>query len=247
MGKETIFAGKAEGYAAHRPSYPKELFDFLESVFPKPIEIADIGAGTGIFSKVLLEKNYSVTCVEPNEEMGAIAQKLLAVFPKFELITATAEETGILDHSINLVTVAQAFHWFDVELFKKECQRILTKNGKVALIWNYRDESTELIKDYEKVNRELCLSFKGFSEGIDREKIISFFKKGEYQTLTFSNADQLTKEGFIGRALSSSYAPKATDYNYIKYKESISELFDKYQTEGIINYPNITMLYLGNV
>ena len=247
MGNETIFMGKAEGYAAHRPSYPKELLDFFETIFPKNIEIADIGAGTGIFSKALLEKDYSVTCVEPNEEMGAIAQKLLAVFPKFELINATAEETGILDHSINLITVAQAFHWFDASLFKKECQRILAEDGKVALIWNYRDESTALIKDYEKINKELCLSFKGFSEGINHEKITSFFKEDEYQILTFSNANQLTKEGFIGRALSSSYAPKATDYNYIKYQEAISELFDKYQIEGIINYPNITRLYLGNI
>jgi len=247
MYKINDFSGKAEIYSKNRPSYPDELFHFLSHHIIEGSLVADIGAGTGIFSKLLLENGYSVIAVEPNEEMGKIAIEILDPFPLFQFVFGTAENTGIKEHSIDLVTAAQAFHWFDSKAFKKECQRVLKKGGKVALIWNKRDESNPFIQAYEEINKKLCSSFKGFSSGIKTKEIQCFFKDENCEIFTFSNINKIDEKGFIGRALSSSYAPQKEDDNYNIYQSKLRELFKKFEKDGFVEFPIITALYFGEV
>jgi len=242
MANETKFTGKADHYSKYRSSYPTKLLDYLTKQIPTG-QVADIGAGTGIFTLSLLTRGYDVLAVEPNEDMRIKARELL----KIEILPGTAEKTGIASHSVDLITVAQAFHWFNADSFKKECQRILKPHGKVALIWNHRDETTELIKDYAGINGKLCPDFKGFSQGFNTHAINSFFKGSHFQCLKLTHPQQLTRDEFIGRALSSSYAPKEQDSNFNTYVKAISNLFNKYQQEGVLYYPEITTLYLGEV
>ena len=113
------FTGKGAVYAAARPRYAEGLFEFLAScpnAAPGSV-IADIGSGTGIFSEQLIEHGWEVVGVEPNDDMRAQAERRLGNTGMFESVRATADRTGLPAHSVDCVTAAQAFHWFDVGEF----------------------------------------------------------------------------------------------------------------------------------
>jgi SAM-dependent methyltransferase len=245
------FTGKAQIYAEYRPSYPTEFIDYLynDVGFNKNSCIADIGSGTGILSKLLLERGSVVYCVEPNKDMRKLAKKYLSDAIGSISINATAEKTELTDKSIDFVTVAQAFHWFNSDMFKKECQRILKPNGKIVLVWNSRVKDNVLVTENDALCRKFCPNFVGFSGGSSEyeDKIHMFFKDGIYDFRTFNNDRKLTLKSFIGGSLSSSYAPVESDENYKPFIEGLTELFYKYSKNGIFMLPNITKCYIGRV
>lgn len=148
---EEKFTGKADVYDKYRPSYPSELIDFLyEKTHAEAV--ADIGAGTGIFTKCLAAKPWRIIAVEPNTDM---LEKLRANVPEIKIVNAPAENTGIEPGSIGLVTAATAFHWFDKEKFKAECQRIFTLKGRLALVWNNHREN-DFMNERDRVFLKYC-------------------------------------------------------------------------------------------
>ncbi|MDL2220549.1 class I SAM-dependent methyltransferase [Eubacteriales bacterium OttesenSCG-928-N14] len=182
MGSEKKFTGKSALYSKFRPSYPQSLLQYLytDIGFQQSSTIADIGAGTGIFSKMLLEQGSQVICVEPNADMLCAAKRELADYPNCLYVHAMAENTTLPEQSVDFITVAQAFHWFDRSRFKTECQRILRPEGKVILIWNSRIENDALTLDNAKINKALCPNFSGFSGGSRQEPqaYADFFRDG---------------------------------------------------------------------
>lgn len=245
------FTGRAEVYAKSRPAYPNEFLEYLiaaAQLNEKSI-VADIGSGTGILSRQLLDKKLSVIAVEPNDEMRLKAEQALKHTPCFTSIKGTAENTFLNDHSVDAITAAQAFHWFDREKFKQECRRILKQDAKVALVWNSRDLSRDLNKESEKICKEFCPRFNGFSGGMDASPEIfsAFFKDGKYEYQEFRNDLVIDYDGFIGRYLSASYSPKMNEKEFAPFLSAMSDLFAKYSEEGKIILPNITRSYLGNV
>lgn len=247
------FTDKAEGYAKYRPSYPLEYIEYLISGAGSKEDcmIADIGSGTGILSRQLLESErlFHVIGVEPNDDMRTIAEQILKPYSRFISVKATAEHTTINENSIDLVTVAQAFHWFDIEQFRLECQRILKQNAKVALVWNSRDGSSEINKESFDICQKYCPNFKGFSGGMEETSIAfqQFFKNGKYEYKYFRNDLPFTLIGFLGRYLSASFSPKKNDKEYNPFITALSNVFAKYSTNGEIVIPNITKSYLGEV
>lgn len=245
------FSGKASTYERYRPEYPKEFIDCLYSEigFSKESVIADIGSGTGILSKQLLDRGSTVFCVEPNENMRQTAERSLASYGNFISVNGSAEQTAIAERSVDYITVAQAFHWFDAEKFKTECRRILKPKGKVVLVWNNRVADHELILENEQICKRLCPEFIGFSGGQkeEPESFSSFFKAGNYECKTFKNHLIYDIGGFIGRNLSGSYAPKEGDSNYEQFVDELSALFVKYSVKGRLDFPNITRSYIGEV
>lgn len=241
------FTGKASIYAKTRPAYSKGLIHQLhEMVVPQAI-VADIGSGTGIFSKELLELGCKVYGVEPNEDMRREAEKKLRMYSNFQQVNGAAERTTLPDRSVDLITVAQAFHWFDKEKFKVECHRILHDNGHILLVWNSRVPDHPLVKENEAIFRRYCREFTGFSGGIsfDNEGIETFFCKVE--VLKYPNNLYVDKQTFIGRNLSASYSLKEEDVEYQSYVNELEELFEKYQKDGILCVPNETIAYFGNL
>jgi ubiquinone/menaquinone biosynthesis C-methylase UbiE len=245
------FTDKAEVYAKYRPSYPLEYIEYLvsDAGLNEDCIIADIGSGTGILSRQLLERGFTVIGVEPNDDMRTVAEQTLKTYSRFISIEATAENTTINDNSLDIVTVAQAFHWFDLKQFRLECQRILKQDGRVALVWNSRDASSDINKESADVCQKYCPNFKGFSGGMEETPIAfqQFFKDGKYDIKYFRNDLQFNQIGFLGRYLSASYSPKKTDKEYNPFITALSDLFEKYSNNGEIVIPNITRSYLGSV
>ncbi len=245
------FTNKADAYEKYRPSYPNEYIDYLVSstMVNEDSIVADIGSGTGKLSRQLLEKGLKVIAVEPNDEMRMKADQTLKQNAQFISIKATAENTSLNHNSVDLITVGQAFHWFDKEKFRFECERILKQDAKVALVWNSRDISSELTRESEYICRNMCSEFKGFSGGIGDTPDVykSFFRDGKYDFESYQNDLELDYEGFMGRYISASYSPKKTDKEYVGFISALTDLFKNYSNSGKILFPNITRSYLGKV
>ena len=140
MDNTARFTGRADVYAKARPGYAPELIDKLcgWAGLGCNSTVADIGAGTGIFSAQLATTGARVIAVEPNDDMRTHAELRFDGADNVIVQGGTAEGTGIEAGSVDLVTAAQAFHWFDGEVFREECLRILRGGAPVALVWNMR-------------------------------------------------------------------------------------------------------------
>ena len=127
MDNTKRFDGRADSYAKGRPGYPSELVERLATwaQLTKESTVADIGAGTGIFSGQLAETGARVFAVEPNDDMRQRANLSGSIAQRVTWVEGTAEHTGLADTSVDLVTAAQAFHWFDGPAFRDECLRVL--------------------------------------------------------------------------------------------------------------------------
>jgi len=114
------FTNRVDDYVKYRPSYPPMVVDFVhEHGVSKSAEIADIGAGTGISTKLFLDAGHSVCAVEPNEAMRTACDRWLGRTAGYSSIAGNAEDTLLPDARVDLVVAAQAFHWFDIDLAKR--------------------------------------------------------------------------------------------------------------------------------
>jgi ubiquinone/menaquinone biosynthesis C-methylase UbiE len=144
----------AELYDRVRPGYPEEAVAYLRSQLglgPDRV-VADIAAGTGKLTRDLVASGAHVIAVEPLAEMRAV---LAENVPEAELMAGTAEQVPLGDGSVDAITVAQAFHWFEPAAALVELGRVLRPRGAVALVWNIRDlgdrvqvELNELLRPY---------------------------------------------------------------------------------------------------
>lgn len=132
-------------YAKVRPSYHPKLIQHFKEKFSQGT-IVDLGAGTGIFTRQLVQAGYSPIAIEPLAEMRA---KLASRLPTVDVRSGSAEETGLETASVDAVVVAQAFHWFNHKAALTEILRILHPGGLLICVWNVRDESVEWVRKYE--------------------------------------------------------------------------------------------------
>jgi SAM-dependent methyltransferase len=146
------FGAGAAAYEAARPGYPDEAVAVLrQDVGIEPgTSVLDLAAGTGKLTRRLVELGASITAVEP---VAAMRGQLEAVLPLIEVIDGTAEEIPAADASVDVVTVAQAFHWFDAPAALAEVARVLRPGGRLALLWNERDESTPWVAEMSRLIR----------------------------------------------------------------------------------------------
>jgi SAM-dependent methyltransferase len=244
------FSDRVENYIKYRPTYPQGLISYLKEKtgFDPAHVVADIGSGTGISTELFLRNGNKVYAVEPNKDMRDAADKLLIEYPGYVCINGTSEATTLSDHSIDLIVAAQAFHWFDRAAFKKECQRIGRAGAHCLLIWNER----KVVSDFEKAYEELLIKYGNDYLVVDhrniREKDIeSFFAPEKLISTTLHNEQIFDLEGVKGRLLSSSYAPNVGEPNYIPMLEYLSEIFEKYNSDGRISFSYDCNLFLGKI
>jgi SAM-dependent methyltransferase len=247
----TRFSNKVDNYVRYRPGYPPELLQLLKSecgLTPNSV-IADIGSGTGILSRLLLDNGSTVFGVEPNPEMRAAGERLLASHKKFHSIAATAESTGLPAHCIDLITAAQAAHWFDTERARAEFVRILKPgSGWVVLIWNERRiDSTPFLAAYE----QLLLTYGTDYEKVRHENITSnidkFFASSPFEYRQFENCQRFDYTALEGRLLSSSYIPEASHPRHAAMLQELRRLFEVHQVGGQVIVEYDTRIYYSQL
>jgi SAM-dependent methyltransferase len=138
------FAAAAEAYVRGRPSYPAELLPWLTGrvALGPGRTCVDLGAGTGKFTRLLLQTGAEVIAVEPVAEMRA---QLVAGLDGIRALEGTAQALPLQDASVDAVLCAQAFHWFATEAALAEIHRVLRPEGRLGLVWNVRDESVDWV------------------------------------------------------------------------------------------------------
>ena len=132
------FSRRADIYERARPGYPDALIDLLgqRARLGPHGRVADVAAGTGKLSRQLQATGAHCVAVEPSHDMRSVCRQRA---PEVSVVGGTAEALPLASGSCDLVTVAQAFHWFDAERALEEIARVLRPRGAVALVWNERD------------------------------------------------------------------------------------------------------------
>ncbi len=244
------FGDRVRDYVLYRPRYPKELIAALEREgLTRSAPVADLGSGTGISARLLLDAGYEVFAVEPNGPMRAAAEEELATSPRFHSVNGTAEATTLADRSVGAIFAAQAFHWFDPPRALAEMRRILRAPGVVALVWNDRRTGTAFLDAYERALFEHGLDYGSVrhQDTASPQKIASFFGAIPFMCVTLPNEQRLDRAGLCGRALSSSYVPQKGHPKHEAMMHALGELFDRHQTDGHVTFDYDTRAYVAKI
>lgn len=249
------FSERVENYVSYRPGYPAELLELMrrEMGLQASDAVADVGSGTGILSRLLLENGNRVYGVEPNREMREAGERLLRDFPNFLSVEGTAEATTLEDASVAFVTAGQAFHWFDRPRARRELKRILRPGGFAVLVWNdRRRDTTPFLREYERMLRDYGTDYSAVADGgvlskDEGERILGEFFGGAWQTARFDNSQVFDFEGLKGRLLSASYVPLPSEPRFDAMLEELRRIFDAHQTEGRVSVDYDTKVYFGPI
>lgn len=244
------FSDRVDAYIRYRPGYPASVLEWLAAVHGLNANqtIVDIGSGTGISSEPFLHAGNRVIGVEPNAEMRAAGDALLARYPNFLSVAGTAEATGLPAACADWVVAAQAFHWFKVPEARRELQRVLRPGGKVALIWNDRRSDTPFLSEYDALLRRHATDY----EKVDHRhatsdgRIDEFFGRPTPERV-FPNMQRFDFDGLHGRLISSSYMPNVGRPGYAEMMADVRALFERHQRDGKIDLLYDCRVYVGTL
>lgn len=244
------FSNRVGSYALYRPSYPKSVPRILESEcgLAPGMRVADVGSGTGILSRLLLESGAEVYGVEPNREMREAGERMLSSYEGFTSVAGTAEATNLPDNSVGLVTAGQAFHWFDRERTRQEFDRILTPNGYVALVWNSpRYEASPFMQDYRRLLERFGTDWEKVTHlRVGADSLGPFFG-GEFEERLLENRQTFDRASLEGRLLSSSFVPDPEDPKSGPMLEELSSIFDRHQRGGQVEFEYEVRVFYGRL
>lgn len=245
------FSDRVDNYAKYRPSYPLALLDYLTAecgLAPKQA-VADIGAGTGLLTRLFLERDCEVWAVEPDPAMRAAAeQELGAAFPSFHSIAGSAEAVPLPGACADFWTAAQAFHWFDPAHARAEAQRLLRPGGWAVLVWNARrSQETPFLAAYEQFLQEFGRDYRGGHGGDTTAARTMFFGGSVPETTTLESTQHFDAASLWGRFLSSSYAPAPADPNCERTLAALNRIFEAHQTNGAVAFEYNTEIYAARL
>jgi SAM-dependent methyltransferase len=227
------FTNRVDDYARYRPTYPKEIIAAIVNGYAAPV-VADLGAGTGISAHLLRDAGATVYAIEPNAAMRA------AIIPAdgIVVIDASAEDTGLSDTSVDVVTAFQAYHWFNADVVLTEVRRITRQGGRFAAIWNHRERNDPFTGAYEAI-----VDRYDESEGkIDRDRrsahVLDDLCRHRWMNpriVSTTHTRVLDWEAMIGFSRSASYLPKS-GAAYDAMARELRELFETWPAERAFVY-----------
>ncbi len=244
------FSSRVSNYVRYRPGYPPAVIDLLKrecGLGPSAV-VADVASGTGIFTRMLLENGNRVSGVEPNAEMRKAGEEFLATYPDFTSVDGTAEATTLPDHSVDLVTAAQAAHWFDLRQARREFVRILKPGGWTVLLWNERRiDSTPFLREYEQLLLRYGTDYQNVRHERTTGEIETFFAPSPFQVRSFDYQQQFDYTALEGRLLSSSYTPQSDDVAYRPMLQELRKVFDSHEVDGRVAFGYDSQVFYGRL
>jgi SAM-dependent methyltransferase len=270
---EPHFTRRVENYIKYRPRYPQALIELLQREgVPKTAVLADIGSGTGMLTEVFLAQGHPVFGIEPDPAMRTAAEWLLRGYPHFTSIAATAEATTLPEQSIDVITVGQAFHWFDLERARREFVRLLVPGGWVMLVWNHQrtagtpflvalegfwqtyfapsvipvEETSPPSGDFRALHSRVN-AWRVHPERARQELIVPFFGPNPFKEQYFENPLVCDFESLKGRVFSAGTAPTEDQPLYAEMLASLEAIFEAHQTNGVVIIDHETQVYYGQL
>ena len=243
------FSDRVNDYARARPGYPEALFDALAAVagLGGGSAVADVGSGTGISTEPFLRRGCVVYAVEPNAGMRRAAEERFAGRPGFVSVDGVAEATTLPEGSVDLVTVAQAFHWFDRARARGEFARILRPGGVVGLFWNWRSSGAPFVDAYEAILERFGTDFREVRETYAARRAggVAEFYGGPFETRTFPHTQALDLDGLRALFLSSSFTPPAGHPDREPMLRAIERAFAEHARAGRVEIAYDAELHVG--
>jgi len=191
------FGDRADEYDRFRPTYPSEAITW--AVGHDPLEVCELGAGTGLMTAVLVAAGHRVTAVEPDPGMVAAAQRREG--EQLTVVLGSAEEIPAPDASVDAVVAAQAFHWFDLPRAVPEMARVLRPGGRLVIVWNVRDDDEPWVSDMSRIVGRL--DARSGTRDLGVPEISSHF--ADIKVETFAHAQQLTADDLVALCDTFSY------------------------------------------
>jgi len=235
------FGAVAGAYERSRPGYPVDAVRWLAG--EEPCDVVDLGAGTGKLSRLLAAQGHRVTAVEPIPEMLA---ELEAAVPGTAARAGSAEAIPLADASADVVTVAQAFHWFDQQVALREIARVLRPGGRLGLVWNTRDDSEPWVA-------ELTDTIIGRSEFRDDGVVAvvsSIDESGLYgpvERASFAHVQPLSRDELVELVRSRSQCAVLSEEERGPVLDHAGELFDMHATDGTLVMPYVTECFRASL
>ena len=226
------------GYNAVRPDYPGEAMSFFASTFglDGTVRALDLGAGSGIFTRQIRDLVGEVVAVDPSDSMREAFDKET---PGLEALEGSDIAIPLEDASVDVVFVAQAFHWFDSTRALHEIRRVLRTGGGLGLIWNERDESVPWVRALGVAMR--WDDFQPYETGQDFSQVIAAGPFVDIQRATFRHAQTLSKQALYQRVLTTSYVSLMNDAQREEVLRDVAEVVEPlYET---LTLPYVTDVY----
>ncbi|GIG85250.1 class I SAM-dependent methyltransferase [Plantactinospora endophytica] len=193
------FGVAADAYDRYRPSYPEPAIDWAVGR-SAPARVVDLGAGTGILTRVLLGLGHDVTPVEPDPGMRA---RLDAATPGTVALAGSAERVPLPDNSVDAVVAGQAYHWFDQPAAHAEGARLVRPGGTYAAVFNHRDESVPWVAELTAITVEVLGGRGARDDGSGIDGYGPGF--GPVERAEFRHEMTLTPETLVGMISTRSY------------------------------------------
>jgi SAM-dependent methyltransferase len=227
------FGQVAGVYERSRPDYPRVAVEWL--LGPAPLQVADVGAGTGKLSRVLLAAGHDVTAVEPSTQMLA---ELATAVPGARGALGHGESLPLPDGSVDAVTYGQAWHWVDAERATAEAARVLRPGGVLGLLWNFRRTDHGLGADLAEL-----LSDEDAARTPEDDEVVLGPAFGPVSRATFPHAQSLTRDELVGLVGSRSYVTFMAPDDRAQLLERVGELHDRYAIDGRTTLAYETVAY----
>jgi SAM-dependent methyltransferase len=236
------FTTRSTAYEAGRPSYPPEaIAALLADLAPAAqLTVADVGAGTGISTRVLAATGARVLAVEPNAAMRAKGEARQAEAAaagsteRIEWIDATGEDCAALaDASVDLSVAFQAWHWVNHDTALREQQRIVRRGGRIAVVYNERDENDATGDAFTRAVGDIFRKFAlDGTEALRETTRLRFAAIPGAVSLQFGNRQRLDAAGLRARFDSSSFLPRADTEAGARMHAEVAALFERFARTG---------------
>jgi ubiquinone/menaquinone biosynthesis C-methylase UbiE len=233
-GRADIFGEVADAYERSRPGYPPQAVSWL--VGPTPCRVLDLAAGTGKLTRALVAAGHHVLAVDPSAPMLDVLRRIL---PAVDARKGSAEALPVADAGVDVVVVAQAFHWFDQDQALSEIARVLRPGGWLGLVWNLRDETVPWVAELSRV----IGSKDAFPEDVVGGRFTASTRVGMVEAARFSHTQRVDREQLLALVRSRSYVAERPVEQREEILGQVGRLFTRHADDGTLLLPYVTQCY----
>jgi SAM-dependent methyltransferase len=241
------YSDKVSAYARYRWEYAPEAVDVFVSRIGLSSDwvVADVGSGTGMLARHLVDRVRTLHAVEPNPAMRTVATESLGTRASYREVAASSDRTTLADASIDLITVGRALHWFPAEPTKHEFRRILRPGGWLA-VFSTPCTDQRLLESLRTLEHEEYGWDPAAARFTPRTVPASFyFGHDDVQTVTRAGLVRETFEMLLGRLTSHLATPRPSHPRRANFERALHDVFECHASDGLLTVPVATEIVFG--